>query len=331
MFKDTLLNIIPPNSIISKTVLPADKLKSIDFGTVVDVLGEGQIEGSATASKAGITDKTSTAYKNAFLKDLFLNKTAVLQADADNTNPDTSEFNYPNDQLRFEFQDGTANNTVLFAAQSQSSKVVTGDEGQECSFPVGGSATARSGTISSTDIDTVQVKIKFDQFFKLNTSTGNRESTSVQVIIKVNPNNGSAITVFDETITGKSFNPYNRDYGIDLREIKDSSGNLLYNTNTSGASGSFFPIVVSAERGNDVGDENTFNTMRLGEIRQIIREPNNYPNIAYSALRFSSELFQNTPARFFRVRGKLIKIPHNATVELATGRLIYSGTFNGTF
>jgi predicted phage tail protein len=311
--------------IISDALLPADKLKSIDFGTIVDVLGEGQIEGSATASKAGITDKTSTAYKNAFLKDLFLNKTAVLQADADNTNPDTSEFNYPSNQLRFEFQDGTANNTVLFAAESQNSKVVTGDEGQECSFPVGGSATARSGTISSTTIDTVQVKIKFDQFFKLNIETGNRESTSVQVIIKVNPNNGSAITVFDETITGKSFNPYNRDYGIDLRDL---SG---YNTNTSGASGSFFPIVVSAERGNDVGDENTFNTMRLAEIRQIIREPNNYPNIAYSALRFSSELFQNTPARFFRVRGKLVKIPHNGTVDLATGRLTYSGTFNGTF
>ena len=311
--------------IIVDALIAADKLKSIDFGTVVDVLGEGQIEGSATASKAGITDKTSTAYKNAFLKDLFLNKTAVLQADADNTNPDTSEFNYPSDQLRFEFQDGTANNTVLFAAESQSSKVVTGDEGQECSFPVGGSATARSGTISSTDIDTVQVKIKFDQFFKLNTETGNRESTSVQVIIKVNPNNGSAITVFDETITGKSFNPYNRDYGIDLRDL---SG---YNTNTSGASGSFFPIVVSAERGNDVGDENTFNTMRLGEIREIIREPNNYPNIAYTALRFSSELFQNTPARFFRVRGKLVKIPHNATVDYNNGRLTYSGTFNGTF
>ena len=311
--------------IIVDALISSDKLKSIDFGTVVDVLGEGQIEGSATASKAGITDKTSTAYKNAFFKDLFLNKTAVLQADADNTNPDTSEFNYPSDQLRFEFQDGTANNTVLFAAQSQSSKVVTGDEGQECSFPVGGSATARSATISSTNIDTVQVKIKFDQFFKLNTETGNRESTSVQVIIKVNPNNGSAITVFNQTITGKSFNPYNRDYGIDLREL---SG---YNTNTSGASGSFFPIVVSAERGNDVGDENTFNTMRLGEIRQIIREPNNYPNIAYSALRFRSELFQNTPVRFFRVRGKLVKIPHNSTVELATGRLTYSGTFNGTF
>ena len=192
-------------------------------------------------------------------------------------------------------------------------------------------SSPRSGTISSTNIDTVQVKIKFDQFFKLNIETGNRESTRVKVIIKVNPNNGSEITVHDEEVTGKSFNPYNRDYGIDLREIKDSNGNLLYNTNTSGASGSFFPIVVSAERGNDVGDENTFNKMFLKEIREIIREPNNYPNIAYTSLRFSSELFQNTPTRFFRVRGKLVKIPHNATVELTTGRLTYSGTFDGTF
>ena len=306
-------------------IVDGGKLKSIDFGTVVDILAEGQIEGSATASKAGITDKTSTAYQNAFLKDLFLNRTAVLQADADNTSPSDSEFNYPKDRLRFEFQDGTANNTVLFAAEQQSSEVITGDKGQECTFPVGGSATARSGTISSTTIDTVQVKVKFDQFFKVNTSNGNRESTSVQVIIKVNPNNGSAITVIDDTVTGKSFNPYNRDYGIDLRDL---SG---YNTNTSGASGSFFPVVVSLERGNDVGDENTFNSMRLAEIRQIIREPNNYPNIAYTALRFSSELFQTAPRRNFRLRGKLVKIPHNATVDLTNGRLTYSGTFNGTF
>ena len=306
-------------------IVDGDKLKSIDFGTVVDILAEGQIEGSATASKAGITDKTSASYKNAFLKDLFLNRTAVLQADASNSDPNDSEFNYPKDRLRFEFQDGTANNTVLFAAEQQSSEVITGDKGQECTFPVGGSATARSATISDIRIDTVQVKVKFDQFFKVNTSDGNRESTSVQVILKVNPNNGSAITVIDDTVTGKSFNPYNRDYGIDLRDL---SG---YNTNTSGASGSFFPVVVSVERGNDVGDENTFNTMRLAEIRQIIRESNNYPNIAYTALRFSSELFQTAPRRNFRLRGKLVKIPHNSTVDLTNGRLTYSGTFDGSF
>ena len=86
-------------------IINSNKLKSIDHGTVVDILAEGQIEGSASASKAGITDKTSTAYKNAFLKDLFLNKTAVLQSDADNSDPDDAEFNYPKDKIRFEFQD----------------------------------------------------------------------------------------------------------------------------------------------------------------------------------------------------------------------------------
>jgi predicted phage tail protein len=303
----------------------SNKLKSIDHGTVVDILAEGQIEGSATASKDGITDKTSTAYKNAFLKDLFLNKTAVLQADADNSDPENSEFNYPKDKIRFDFQDGTANNTVLFAAEEQSFEIVTGDKGQECTFPEGGSATARSATISRTDVDTVQIKVKFDQFFVLDAKKGNRKSTKVEVIIKINPNNGSEFTIISEEVKGKSFNPYSRDYGIDLRNI---SG---YNTNTSGESGSFFPVVVSVQRGNDSGGSRTFNTMRLGEVRGIIRESNNYPNIAYTALRFSSELFPNAPRRFFRIRGKLVKIPHNGTVDLTNGRLTYSGDFNGTF
>tara|TARA_R100001509_G_scaffold164122_1_gene140533 strand:+ start:1732 stop:5139 length:3408 start_codon:yes stop_codon:yes gene_type:complete len=314
-----------PSREIIDALLPDNLLKSIDFGTVVDALGEGQIEGSATASKERITDKTSTAFKNAFLKDLFLNKTAVLQADASNTSPNDSEFNYQKDKITFEFQDGTANNSVLNAAAQQISEVSTGDKNQECSFPVGGSATPRSATITNTEVDFVQIKAKFDSFFKVNTENGNRESTSVQVLIKVNPNNGSSQSVIQETVSGKSFNPYNRDFGIDLQKL---SG---FNRNTAGASGSFFPIVVSIERENDVGDENTFNTMRLAEVRQIINEKNNYPNIAYSSLRFSSELFTSAPNRVFRVRGKLVKIPHNSTVDYSNGRLTYSGTFNGTF
>ena len=321
------------SKIVSKTPLPTDKLKSIDFGTIVDCLGEGQIEGSATASKAEITDKTSTAYKNAFLKDLFLDNTAVLQADADNTNPDPSEFNYPQDRIRFEFQDGTANNKVLFAAEKQRIPIAVNPLNSECTFPEGGTATARSVTIDDVRIDTVQVKIKFDQFFKIK-SNGNRASTRVRVIIKINPNNNTdAIRIHNDTINGKSFNAYSRDYGIDLRGIKDASGNPLYNTNTSGESGSFFPVVISAERGNPTGGTNTFNTMRLDKVNAIIREPNNYPNIAYTALRFSSEIFQNAPRRIFRVRGKLVKIPNNVTVDSANGRIIYPNnyTFNGTF
>ena len=67
------------NTVFNNPDLPSGALSSKQFNTIVELLGEGEIEGSATASKAGITDKTSTAYFNAFKKDIFLNGTQVLQ------------------------------------------------------------------------------------------------------------------------------------------------------------------------------------------------------------------------------------------------------------
>ena len=91
--------------------LPANALSSKQFNTIVELLGEGEIEGSATASKAGITDKTSTAYFNAFKKDIFLNGTQVLQEAASNTAPQDSDFNY--EDVGFDFRLGTANQLSL--------------------------------------------------------------------------------------------------------------------------------------------------------------------------------------------------------------------------
>mgnify|MGYP001340959341 CR=1 FL=1 len=51
--------------------LPTDTLSSKQFNTLVEAVGEGEIEGSATASKAGLT-KGTDAYNNAFKKDIFL-------------------------------------------------------------------------------------------------------------------------------------------------------------------------------------------------------------------------------------------------------------------
>ena len=48
-----------------------DTLHSKQCATFLDLISEGEIEGSASASKEGITDRTSTAYKNAYLKDVF--------------------------------------------------------------------------------------------------------------------------------------------------------------------------------------------------------------------------------------------------------------------
>jgi len=318
--------------------LESGVLKSIDFGLIVDCLCEGQIEGSASASKARITDKNSTAYRNAFLKDLFLNKIAVLQAAASNTAPTEQDFNYPvkpdvtnhQDKLTFNFQDGTVNNKILLSRNEQTALVPLGPT-TELTFPEGGSATSRSVSITNPNVDAVQVKIKFDQFFKLNPKNGDRNSTEVRIIIKINPNNSSQTTVISEPIQGKSFNAYNVDFGINFTTATGFN-------KTIGSSSSFFPVVVSVERGNDEGDQNTFNTARLSEVREIIREQNNYPHIAYSTLRFSTELFTSAPLRNFRIRGKLIKIPHNMDVDYTNGRLVQQVDnngdlvpFNGTF
>ena len=303
--------------------LPNNALKSIDFITLVDILSEGEIELSATAHKNNITDKTSTAYKNAFLKDLFLNNQPVLASDANVNNPAASDFNY--DSIDFQFQQGTANNAVLPAAEIQSTERTGGDIGQLVSFPEGGSVTTRSVQITNINIDKVRVRVKFDQFFRIDSSSGDRKSTTVNVLIKVNPSNGSEQTIITDTVRGKSTSSYSRDYGIRLSDVTG------YNTTAIGQSGAFFPITVTLSRSNDEGGSNTFNAMRLNGVTEIIEESNNYPNVAYTSLRFSAEEFPSLPSRVFRVRGKKVKIPHNATVDLATGRITYSGTFNGSF
>ena len=301
------------STVKSEAKLPSSALKSIDFITLVDILSEGEIELSATAHKNNITDKTSEAYKNSFLKDLFLNKQPVLQSDADVNNPSTSDFNY--ESVKFRFQEGTANNLVLPAAEIQTTERTDSEIGQLVSFPKGGTVTPRSVTITNVNIDVVRVRVKFDQFFRIDSETGDRRSTKVKIQIKVNPSNGSEVIVIgaddSEIIKGKSVASYSRDYGIRLSEITG------YNTTPIGDSGAFFPITVTLTRTNDEGNNNTFNNMRLGGVTEVIEEPRNYPHVAYTSLRLSAEEFPSLPSRIFRVRGKKIKIPAEGNVVTA--------------
>ena len=73
-----------------------DTLHSKQFATFLDLISEGEIEGSATASKEGITDRTSAAYINAYLKDVFLNDTPVLKSTASSSSPLDTDFNFQN-------------------------------------------------------------------------------------------------------------------------------------------------------------------------------------------------------------------------------------------
>ena len=62
-----------------KPTIQPDNLHSRQFATVQDLLSEGEIEGSATASKAGLT-KGTTAYNNAFLIFSLLEKLSYIRS-----------------------------------------------------------------------------------------------------------------------------------------------------------------------------------------------------------------------------------------------------------
>ncbi len=283
--------------------LPADALSSKQFNTIVELLGEGEIEGSATASKAGITDKTSQAYFNSFRKDIFLNGTQVLQEAASVTSPEDSDFNFKD--IGFDFRLGTANQTFIDGINSVETENVIGTT-VTTSIPV-------THTVSSSDINAVRVTLRFPSMQKFE-DDGDINGVEVRLLIKTIENDGTTTTVVDDTVKGRSTNAYFRDYIV------------KFSSTTS------FPVAVRVERVTaDSSDATLVNAFQFQQATNIIFEQNAYPNTAHVALRFSAKQFPRVPKRVFRIRGRKVKIPHNATVDLQTGAISYAGTFNGTF
>jgi len=291
------------DTVFNNPDLPSGALSSKQFNTIVELLGEGELEGSATASKAGITDKTSTAYFNAFKKDIFLNQTQVLQEAASNTAPSDSDFNFKD--VGFDFRLGTANQTFIEGISNIETETVIGTT-VTTSSPV-------THTVSSSSINAVRVTLRFPSMQKFE-DDGDINGVEVNLLIKTIENDGTTTTVIDDTVRGRSTNAYFRDYIIKLKSTTS------------------FPVAIRVERVTaDSTDAKLVNAFQLNQATNIIFEQNAYANTAHVALRFNAEQFPRIPKRVYRIRGRKVKIPHNATVDLQTGAISYAGTFNGTF
>ena len=282
--------------------IPADALSSKQFNTIVELLGEGEIEGSATASKAGITDKTSAEYFNAFKKDIFLNRTQVLQQAANNASPQDSDFNFKD--VGFDFRLGTSDQTFIEGIDEIETENVIATN-VTTTNPV-------THTVSQTNINAVRVTLRFPAMQSF-ADNGDINGVEVNLLIKTIENDGTTTTVIDDTVKGRSTNAYFRDY---LVKFKSTTS---------------FPVAVRVERVTaDSTDAKVINAFQFNSATNIIFEQNSYPNTAHVALRFSAAKFPRIPKRTYRIRGRKIKIPHNATVNLQTGAISYAGIFNGS-
>jgi predicted phage tail protein len=287
------------NTRLTDPAVTDDVLASKQFQTLVELLGEGEIEGFPSA--AGLTQGT-TAYNNAALKDVFLNGTQVLQSTASNTSPADTDFNFPN--VSFEPRFGTSSQTAIQGISEIETENAVGVAVTKAS-PV-------SRSITNTSVNAVRVTLGFPSLQKFE-DDGDINGAEVAINIQTIENDGTTTTVITDTVKGRTASTYFRDYKINF------------------ASDTSFPVTIRVNRTTDDSTDTTLQNSSLwSSFTEIINEQRAYANSAHVAIRFDAQTFPSIPKRMYKVRGTKIKIPHNGTVQ-SDGSISYSGTFNGTF
>ena len=306
----------PPRGQRQPTRAP-DTLNSKQFATVQDLISEGEIEGFASASKAGLT-KGTDAYNNAAQKDVFLDDTPLLKSTASNTNPQSSDFNFQSVEFTPRF--GTA---TQFHVEGIEGSQSTSSVGTSPTNPLGtvasGESNAVTRQITNTNIDAAKVTITFPQLQKI-TNKGDLLGSTVDLKIQVQYNGGGFSDVLSDTVTGRTSDAYQREYRITF----------------TGA----FPVDVRVVRlTKDSTSSDLVDAFTWTSLGEIVDDKQRYLNSAYVNLRIDSEQFSSIPKRSFRIRGIKVRIPGagasnsgTPTVDLQTGRIIYPTgyIFNGT-
>ena len=289
-----------------------DTLHSRQFATVQDLISEGEIEGFATPSREGITDRTSTAYNNAAKKDVFLDDTPVLRSSASNTSPETDDFNFQDVTLKTKF--GESNQTAMSGIpnldESRSPTAVNVTVEQS-------NASGVVRQISNTDVDAVIVTLTWNQI-QVAEEDGDLRGDTVQYSINVQYQGGGYPTtpLITQSVTGRTADPYSRDHRIELDRTRIDAGTA-------------FPVDIQVKRITaDSTESNRINAFQFTAIQEVIDNNSTYPNSAYMALRLDSKQFSNIPTRKYRIRGIKVRIPAannglTPTVDLQTGRIDY--------
>jgi hypothetical protein len=221
----------------------------------------------------------------------------------DNTplqNPDGS-FNFQD--LAVYTRNGTQNQSYVPIAADVENEVAVNVTVQQ--------ATPVVRSITDTTVNAARVTITVPALQRF-TDKGDIEGTDLRLQIAVQYNGGGYNTVIDDRIAGRTGDRFQRDYWVNL----------------SGA----FPVNIRMTRITaDSNSAQLVNAFGWSSFTEITYAKLRYPNSALVAVRVDAEQFSSIPSRSYLVRGIKVRIPNNATVDAATGRLIYSGIWNGSF
>ena len=338
--------------------MPKDDLNSRQLAQIVDLLGEGEIEGFPNA---GISHSTNpNQYAIGALKDVFFNNTPVLNSAASITGTtqitDTNiqeNLNFDVDRAKFQVELGSQAQEPLdeFPGSTSSSTTqvnteipkgsTTGSDGNETFHLSDGTPVVRS--ITDVDVDQVNIIVGVPALTRVK-DNGTVKGLALRYKIQIQYNGDSDFTnVPDLTgstsddagylgdgnfeIDGYTPDLFQRTHTITLKATTtNSDGNIINNP-------AKYPVnirVIRTSQSVRPDDETIQDKLIWYSFDQLITDKLRYPNSAVFGFQFDAQQFPSIPKRTFRIRGLKIRIPHNASVR-GDGSLEYTGTFNGTF
>jgi predicted phage tail protein len=232
-------------------------------------------------------------------KSIFLNNTALQNADG----------TYNFQDVEIYTRNGTQNQAYIPLSS-----------GVEDEKPVGLTvvkAVPQVRTITDVDVDAVRVTIAIPSLQKINSKNGDTLGANVRLQISVQYQGGGYTLKVDDTITGRTADEYRKDYLIELARPNPSDVVDIKVTRVT----------------DDSTDSLLTNAFSWSSYTEIVWAKVTYANSALVGLRVDAEQFNSIPTRSYLVKGIKVQIPSGATVDSATGRIIYPANFvwNGTF
>jgi predicted phage tail protein len=281
------------------------ELSSTAYARIIDVLSEGGIEGWPAARKFS---QDSAEYDIAALKNIYLNETPILAPGANVSDPKGTDYNFQNVTAKFRYgtigQNTTPSGFQLVEAEQAVEAKVTKDQ-------------AITREITNTNVNEVRVTVTSPVMQKIEGADTKAAEYTIEINAAYGNGNFSDPPIATKTIKNLSDGPYQWSYKFNI----DPAGD--------------FPVRVRLRRTADDPDQESADAIQNESIwtsyTEISRVKCAYPGSAYVALDISAEQFPNVPSRRYRIRGRRIRIPVNATVKAKSGRLSYSGLWNGEF
>jgi len=158
----------------------SDSLQSVQFGTVLDLISEGEIQGIEGGLKGIYLDNTPIQDSNG--NDNFTGYTVVTR-------------------------NGTQGQTYIPGLNgTQREKLVNAE------FTKSTSVTRQ---ITDNDVDRLRITVQLPALQEFQ-SDGDIEGSSVQIKVQIQYDGGGFVDAFTDTISGKSSNVYKRDYMVEL-------------------------------------------------------------------------------------------------------------------